>query len=102
MATKRKKSKIRFDRLFFLILVIALILFGFYKLFVEKPVDEENNNPGAGEVGENIASKFESCTEYKAEKLDDYLNFYDKNQDIELENIIKLVNKDIDKLEDFT
>ena len=102
MATKRKKSKIRFDRLFFLILMIALILFGCYKLIDKKPVDDGDNNPDAGEVVDDISAKLASYTEYNAEKLDDYINFYDANQDIELENIIKLVNKDIDKLEDFT
>lgn len=96
---RKKKNKIRMDRLFILVLIVALIIFACYKL-VNK--DDNNNEPNKPNETDSIESKFVNVDEYNSEKLDDYINFYNQNKDVDVKNIVKLVNKEIDKIEDFT
>lgn len=96
---RKKKNKIRMDRLFILFLIVALIIFACYKL-VNK--DDNNNELNKPNETDSIESKFVNVDEYNSEKLDDYINFYNKNKDVDVKNIVKLVNKEIDKIEDFT
>lgn len=93
------------DRLFLLLIIIALILFVCFKLINK---DDKNNktepNPNQNPTTNNddISLKFANVTGYDSSKLDDYINFYNQNKDVDVKNIVKLVNKEIDKVEDFT
>ncbi len=100
---RRKKSKIRMDRLFLLLIIIALILFVCFKLINKDDKNKKNEtNPNQTTNNDDISLKFASVTGYEASKLDDYINFYNQNKDVDVKNIVKLVNKEIDKVEDFT
>lgn len=86
---RRKKSKIRWGRLFFLILIMVLIVFACTKLI------SNNSN-------KNMELKFSNVDGYNSSKLDDYISFYNDNKDVDAKSIVKLVNKEIDKIEGFT
>lgn len=68
---------------------------------LEKMVGKEEATRLTSKYDEDIIYKMINLKDYDSDKLDDYMVFYNNNKDVKLDNIIKVVNNNIDKLDGF-
>lgn len=93
-------------------IIIICIGFGVYTCL--KPTDNEKQNEDLKKVFKDeeikkiekdgnteLVSKFINTEGFDSDKIDDYLNYYKSNSNLEIEKVIKLVNNDIDKIDGF-
>lgn len=129
MSRKKKKKIIRFDRLIVLVLFVCLVIYGaYYVIFsfgkglnnnknkselsklgfndveisnIEKDLSKEKIDMLVSINDKDIISAFINSDGFDSDMLDSYINFYNKNKDVSPNNIIKVVNNNIDTINDF-